>query len=35
MHEDLRFSQDYVKTKSLEDARLKFRWQTGMPALLW
>ena len=28
MHEDLRFSQDYVKTKSLEDARLEFRWQT-------
>ena len=30
MHEDLRFSQDYVKTKSLGDAKLKFRWQTGM-----
>ena len=30
MHKDLRFSQDYVKTKSLEDARLEFRWQTGM-----
>ena len=30
VHKDLRFSQDYVKTKSLEDARLEFRWQTGM-----
>ena len=30
MKEDLRFSQDYVKTKSLEDARLEFRWQIGM-----
>jgi hypothetical protein len=30
MKEDLRFSQDYVKTKSLEDARREFCWQTGM-----
>ena len=30
MKEDLRFSQDYVKTKSLKDARLEFRWQTTM-----
>ena len=30
MNEDLRVSQDYIRTKSLEDARLEFRWQTGM-----
>ena len=30
MNEDLRFCQDYIRTKSLEDARLEFRWQTGM-----
>jgi hypothetical protein len=30
MKEDLRYGQDYVKTMSLEDARLEFRWQTGM-----
>ena len=30
MNEDLRFGQEYIKSKSLEDARLEFRWQTGM-----
>ena len=30
MKEDLRCSQDYIKTKYLKDARLEFRWQTGM-----
>ena len=30
MNEDLRLGQDYIKSLSLEDARLEFRWQTGM-----
>ena len=30
MNEDLQLSQDYIRTKSLEDARLEFCWQTGM-----
>ena len=30
MKEDLRFGQDYIKSLSLEDARLEFRWRTGM-----
>ena len=30
MQEDLRFCQDYIKSLSLEDARLEFRWRTGM-----
>jgi hypothetical protein len=30
MKEDLRFCQDYIKSKYLEDARLDFRLRTGM-----
>ena len=28
--EDCRYMQDYMTQKSLEDARLEFRWRTGM-----
>ena len=30
MDEDMRFCQDYIKSMSVEDARLEFRWRTGM-----
>ena len=30
MKEDLRYGQDYIMSLSLEDARLEFRWRTGM-----
>ena len=29
-NEDLRCPQEYMRTESLEDARLEFRWRTGM-----
>ena len=30
MEADLRYCQDYIKSMSVEDARLEFRWRTGM-----